>query len=38
MSYKQGVYEAISNLDSRSGASMIAIKKAMQEKLPKVRF
>jgi linker histone H1 and H5 family. len=35
MSYKAGIIAAITELKDRSGSSMIAIKKAMQEKLPK---
>jgi histone H1/5 len=35
MSYKEGVISAISELKDRSGSSMIAIKKYMQEHLPK---
>ena len=35
MSYKAGIVEAISELKDRTGSSMIAIKKVMQEKLPK---
>ena len=35
MSYKQGILEAVSELKDRSGSSMIAIKKVMNEKLPK---
>ena len=38
MSYKEGIVEAISELKDRTGSSMIAIKKFMQEKLPKVRL
>ena len=38
MTYKQGVFDAIHSLNSRSGVSMIAIKKAMQAKLPTVRY
>lgn len=33
MSYKQGIIDAIKELKDRSGSSMIAIKKVMQEKL-----
>jgi histone H1/5 len=35
MSYKAGIVEIISELKDRTGSSMIAIKKAMQAKLPK---
>lgn len=35
MSYKAGIIAAITELNDRSGSSMIAIKKAMQDKLPK---
>ena len=35
MSYKEGIVEAITELKDRTGSSMIAIKKYMQEKLPK---
>lgn len=35
MSYKAGIYEAIAELKDRTGSSMIAIKKMMQEKMPK---
>lgn len=35
MSYKQGIVEAITDLKDRNGSSIIAIKKAMQGKLPK---
>ena len=35
MSYKAGIVEAITELKDRNGSSSIAIKKHMQEKLPK---
>lgn len=35
MSYRAGIIEAVSELKDRTGSSMIAIKKFMQEKLPK---
>jgi histone H1/5 len=35
MSYKAGIVEAIAELKDRTGSSTIAIKKVMQEKLPK---
>ena len=35
MSYKAGIVDAITELKDRSGSSMQAIKKVMQEKLPK---
>lgn len=35
MSYKAGIIQAISELKDRNGSSMIAIKKFMQDKLPK---
>jgi histone H1/5 len=35
MSYKAGIIESIQELKDRTGSSMIAIKKLMQEKLPK---
>ena len=35
MSYKEGIVEAITELKDRTGSSMIAIKKYMQDKLPK---
>jgi histone H1/5 len=35
MSYKEGIINAITELKDRKGSSMIAIKKYMQEHLPK---
>lgn len=35
MSYKQGIMEVITDLKDRNGSSLIAIKKAVQEKLPR---
>lgn len=35
MSYKEGIIKAIDELKDRTGSSMIAIKKKMQEELPK---
>lgn len=35
MSYKEGIINAITELKDRKGSSMIAIKKYMQDKLPK---
>jgi histone H1/5 len=34
MSYKEGIISAVTELNDRSGSSMIAIKKYMQEHLP----
>ena len=35
MSYKEGIVSAITSLKDRNGSSMIAIKKYMQDNLPK---